>query len=300
MPNLEARPEVYVRGVVSPEGPAFARDGTLYFCDFGVFPDSGDPSEAKDRNIYRSDERGETKVFVNTGGMPTGAAFHRNGRLLVCDSGRGELLTIYPDSRITVLASEYHSKPLHGPNDLAFDWDSTVYFTDPKGSSLEERTGDIYLYHATRKLELFDSGYAFPNGIAIGPNRKTLYVAETHTQRIYRFALGLDGLFTEKEIFAVLPQDKLNPEHGPDGMAFDREGNLYIAHWGKGCVDVVSSDGKLLGELATPGSKPTNVAFWGTLLYVTEMEKGQVIRFDVGIPGLELFGTATESIKTGD
>jgi len=63
-----------------------------------------------------------------------------------------------------------------------------------------------------------------------------------------------------------------------------------VAHWGKGCVAVLDPDGELIGELPTIGMNPTNVAFFGDVLYVTEAEKGQVIRFKIGITGLGVYG----------
>jgi gluconolactonase len=295
MINLHAKAEVYVEGLVSPEGPAFSSDGTLYLCDFGVFPPTDDPAEATDRNVYRVSSNGQLEVFVNTGstgGMPTGAAFHKDGRLFLCDSGRAELLAITPNGSITVLADEHDGSPLYGPNDLAFDGRGNLYFTDPKGSTADTPVGNVYLYRYDGGLELLDTGYAFPNGIAVGPDGKSIYLAETQTQRIYRFDLSEDGHLTKKTLFVELVHDRAHPEYGPDGMAFDMQGNLYIAHWGRNCVVVVSPEGELLAELPTLGSKPTNVAFWGTSLYVTEMENGQVLRLNTAVEGLELFGSA--------
>lgn len=293
MINFGAKPEVFVDGFVSPEGPVFAPDGTLYVCDFGVFPKMDDASQTGQRNVYRVTRERKIEVFVNTGstgGMPTGAAFHKDGRLFLCDSGRGELLAIDSSGNITVLANQYKGWPLCGPNDIAFDYSGNAYFTDPKGSSAQNPIGNIYIYRPDGTLELFDSNYSFPNGVALGPNRQTLYLAETQTQRIYRFTLSRDGRPTKRELFTTLSQDSIHPEYGPDGMAFDAKDNLYIAHWGTGYVDVVSAQGELIGRLAALGKHPTNVAFWGTFLYITEMENGRVIRLDVGVKGLELFG----------
>jgi sugar lactone lactonase YvrE len=294
MIDFGAKPEVYVKGLISPEGPAFDTNGTLYICDFGVFPPTDDPAEAMDRNVYRVSNNGQLEVFVNTGstgGMPTGSAFHKDGRLFLCDSGRAELLAIDSTGSITVLASEYQGRPLHGPNDLAFDGSGNLYFTDPKGSSVDNPVGNVYLYRCDGGLELVGTGYAFPNGIAIGPDGRSVYLAETQTQRIYRFDLSEDGHFTKRTLFVELAHDRAHPEYGPDGMAFDIEGNLYIAHWGRGCVVVVDPEGELIGKLPTLGNKPTNVAFWGTALYITEMENGQVVRLDIGVEGLGLFGS---------
>ena len=284
-PNRDAKPEVFATGFVSPEGPTFNSEGVLFLCDFGVYPPTGDPSEAKDRNVYRVSPKGDVEVFVNTGGSPTGSAFHRDGRLFVCDSGRKELLSLDQDGKIAVLADEYQSEELNGPNDLAFDMHGNVYFTDPGSTNLENPAGDVYCYGKDRHLTKVDSGYAMCNGIAIGPDSKTLYMTETYSRRIYRFELGKNGELEKRTVFAEL-QGGL----GPDGMAFDVEGNLYVAHWGRGCVAVLDPEGALIGELPTIGMNPTNVAFWGDVLHVTEAEKSQVIRLKIGITGLVLYG----------
>jgi len=284
-PHLVAKPEVFAIGFISPEGPAFNPEGVLFLCDFGVYPRTADPSEAKDRNVYRISPKGDVEIFVNTGGSPTGSAFHRDGRLFVCDSGRKELLSVDPDSKIAVVAHEYKGEKLGGPNDLAFDVYGNLYFTDPGSSTLDNRTGDLYLYSQTGELVRLDRGYAMCNGIAVGPDGKTLYMDETLTRRVYRFELESDGEVRDRAVFAEL-QGGL----GPDGMAFDVEGNLYVAHWGKGCVAVLDPEGELIGELPTIGMNPTNVAFFGDVLYVTEVEKSQVIRLKIGITGLKLHG----------
>jgi sugar lactone lactonase YvrE len=80
------------------------------------------------------------------------------------------------------------------------------------------------------------------------------------------------------------------PDFAMDGMRVDRKGNLYISRHGKGTVAVVSPAGKVVREVATLGSKPSNVAFGGVdgkTLYVTEMEKGRLVRFRTDTAGRE-------------
>ena len=103
-----------------------------------------------------------------------------------------------------------------------------------------------------------------------------LFLSETFANRIYRFTLDERGRARKQEIFA-----ELDGGLGPDGLALDRGGNLCVAHFGKGVVVVLDPEGRLLAELATDGLLPTNVVPWNGSLYVTELERGHVVRLDV-------------------
>ncbi len=270
------RAEVFAEGFTSPEGPAFDRAGNLFFVDWD------------EDAIYRVTPAGEVSLFLRSGGIPTGLAFHRDGRLFLADSGRNEVLAITPAGEMAVMASAFEGKPLRGPNDLAFASNGDLYFTDPKGTNLDNPAGSVYLLRPDGTLERFATGFAFPNGVMTRETAegRTLYLAETWTRLIHRFALDAHGRAASHERFA-----QLEPAgEGPDGMAFDVEGNLYVAHYGIGAVIVLDPSGREIDRLPTGGARPTNVAFWGTALYVTEVERGQVLRFELGVRGQPLFG----------
>jgi gluconolactonase len=116
-------------------------------------------------------------------------------------------------------------------------------------------------------------------------DERTLYLAETSPNHILAFELDEQGYEKTRRIFA-----RLEGGVGPDGMASGQDGNLYIAHFGKGVVAVINPQGELMAEIPTNGMKPTNVAFWNTSLYVTEVEHSQVIRLDIGVKGQVLYG----------
>ncbi len=271
--------KVYARTLVAegfafPEGPTFDPEGNLYVVDLnsGV--------------ITRIRQDGDVGVLAHTGGRPNGAAWNSaDGTLTVCDAGLAKLLSVARDGQISVLAREYEGAPFQGPNDCAYDARGNLYFTDPLGSSLETRTGKVYCRLASGEVTLFDDGYAFSNGIAFGPEGD-LYVAESRTRRIHRYILSAPGKYRQKSLFV-----ELSGGRGPDGMAFDVEGNLYIAHAGKGCIAVVSPQGRVVEEINAGGSTPTNVAFGGREgdeLFITEGEMGCVYRLKVRTRGLPL------------
>ena len=262
------------QGFDFPEGPAFDPRGNLYVVDLRA------------GLIRRVRGDGEVETVLATGGRPNGAAWNSSDNTLtVCDAGLRQVLAVSPEGAVRVLAGRYGGEPLKGPNDCAYDAGGNLYFTDPLGSSLEEPTGRVLCLLRSGEVELLDDGYAFSNGLAFGPDGR-LYVAESRTRRIYRYDLGAPGAYTEKSLFA-----ELSGGRGPDGVAFDAEGKLYVAHAGKGCITVVDPDGAVVEEIAAGGDTPTNVAFGGPdgrRLYITEAETGSVYAVPVGAPGLPL------------
>ena len=212
---------VLVSGLRTAEGPAFDRAGNLYFVDW------------ERSAVIRRTSVGELSEWVNTGGIPAGLAFDREGNLYIADEGDDihGILRVTPEREITTLVDAYEGVPLNGANDLVFAADGTLYFSDPWRSSLANPIGGFYrLFRGPDgRLERIDSGLAFPNGVAIDAAGTAVYLAETQHRRILRYAIGADGAMGPREHWA-----DLSGEPGPDGMAFDAQGNLYVAHYGGG------------------------------------------------------------------
>lgn len=274
--NIQA--EIFATGFKSPEGPSFNQRGEFFFTDWdaGIYQLAREVDQPPDQRVIG---------FLPTGGAPTGSKFHRNGHLFVADTGRGEILEILSDKTIRVAASECQGRHFKGPNDLIFAMNGDLYFTDPKGSNKDNPVGNVFVMRADGKVEWVVGDMGFPNGIVLSDDNKTLYVSETSFNRIWAFELDQRGLVRSRRLFVQLEGGR-----GPDGMAFSQDGNLYVAHFLKGVVAVVDPQGRVIGELATGGIKTTNVAFWETHLYVTEVERSQILRFAVRVQGQVLFG----------
>src|SRR5215216_3367371 len=200
-----------VSGLQTPEGPAFDRAGNLYFVDW------------EKSSIVRRTPDGEVGEWVNTGGIPAGLAFDRDGNLYIADEGDEihGVLKVTPDKTITTLVDSYQGKPLNGANDLVFDANGVLYFSDPWRSSRANPIGGFYRLFPDGRLERIDTGLAFPNGVAVSVDGTAVYLAETYQNRIHRYSLETDGSIGEREDFAFLPGGE-----GPDGMAFDEAANL--------------------------------------------------------------------------
>jgi gluconolactonase len=259
-------------GFQSPEGPSFDRHGMLHFLDWDA------------RTIYKVTLDGQVTPFVFTGGIPTGSKFHQDGRLFVADGELG-IMAINTDGNFYVIANTWEGGKFSGPNDLIFNQHGELYFTDPRGSDAEHPIGNVFLLHNDGRVEKFAGDFRFPNGITLSEDGKTLYLAETISNHILAFELDQNGHEKSRYIFASL-QGGL----GPDGMAFGQDGNLYVAHFGKGVIAVINYLGKLIAEIPAGGMKPTNLAFWDRSLFVTEVEHSQVVRLDIDVRGMSLYG----------
>ncbi|MBI3973433.1 MAG: SMP-30/gluconolactonase/LRE family protein [Chloroflexi bacterium] len=282
IPWVEVPIQVLATGFGFLEAPSFDRRGVLYF------------SEVRAGRVHRLDVRppGTAPALFHqvASDWCNGTAFHRDGRLFLCDVGAGAIWSLSPDGKATVFADRctQDGARLRGPNDLVFGRDGRLYFTDPRDSSLEQPIGAVYRATPDGAVERLAGGFAFPNGLALTPDEHALIVAETRTRRLYRFEIRADGSVGPRELFCQLPEDG----GGPDGMALAADGSLYVCHIGAGCIDVVSPDGRVTRRIPTGGDRPSNCAFHGAALYatVTQADAGAIHRLDVGVPGHRLFG----------
>jgi len=268
---VDIEPKLFVTGQNFPEGPNFDSQGNLFVCN------------RWDGFIARITPDGRSSLYVSTGGKPNGARFHQNGQLFIADIGRREILAANPDGSLEVMVSDYQGEPLLGPNDLIFDRNGTLYFTDPGLGDLDT-PGRVFRWTPEGTLTLLVDGLLYPNGLALSPNEDALVVAPTGSNNVLCFPLLEEGRLGQPEVIV-----QFEGGQGPDGITFDVNGNLYVTHRGTGRVVVLDPLGGILAELPAGGSLPSNVAFWGTSLYVTEDETASVYRLDLGVSGLPLF-----------
>ena len=274
--------KVFATGFGFPEGPSFDRAGNLYVTD------------SQKEAIHRVSPDGEMSIFVRSGGGPNGSAFHRNGDVYAAEPSGKRVVRVTPAGELSVLADEFEGEPFSAPNDITFDLEGRVYFTDPGESSLDDPYGRVFGIDASGELHLIANQMAYPNGLAVTPDGRDLMVAETMSEKLHRFSLDEGGKVTGREEFAYVGTGH-EDEIGPDGIAFDEAGYLYVAIFGGGVVAVVSPEGKVVEHIPAGGLRPTNVAFGspdGRSLYITETETRVVTVVRAPRPGLRLFGVA--------
>ncbi len=150
----------------------------------------------------------------------------------------------------------------------------------------------LYLAPGSQKWVEVANDLNYANGIGISPDQKTLYVSQTVSNCILKFAIEADGTLSHRSNFAllnVLTKNKNDsPWLGPDSMKIDSKGNIYVAQWFGGKILKISPEGKLLHvfEIAA-GDGTTNVAFGKNEdeLYVTVVKdpkdsqaKGSIVK----------------------
>jgi gluconolactonase len=279
--------QVLAENLAFPEGPC-------------VVPNDGlCVSEVEAGWVTRVDRHGVHR-WVKTGGRAVGAAIHRDGSLYLCNSGLHVVLRIQPNEDWMIVARESGGEPLIRPNDLAFDRNGVLYFTDPRldpESSRERPSGMVHRMTPDGVVQPVGGGMAFSNGIAFGRDG-ALYVAETSLGRIQRWELTEDGTVAAREVFAEVSRPEDGPG-GPDGMAFDIDGYLFVAVYGSGRIRIVDPDGRLTDEFDAGGRRPTNICFGGPEgrhVFVTEAETGRLLTWQLDRPGLPLWGDSPWSM----
>ena len=273
--------ETIARGFIWTEGTAWNREGK-----FLVFSDIP-------HNVVHKWQDGKVSVFVKpsgyTGKIPRGGKpgdepgsngllFDAEGRLTLCEHGDRRVTRIEKDGTKTVLADSYMGKKLNSPNDLVYHSNGDLYFTDPpygrpkweKDESIELDFFGVFLRKKDGKLVLLTKEMSRPNGIALSPDEKTLYVANSDPKMpIWKsFPVKDDGTIGEGKLFVDGSKWVKEKRPGlPDGMKIDVQGNLWAT--GPGGVWVFSPTGEVLGNIDT-GINTANCCFGddGSMLYI--------------------------------
>jgi gluconolactonase len=249
------------------EGPIWIRDGGyLLFSD----PNAN--------TIYKYVPDGQLSVFRTPSGYAgadiaeygqpgsNGLTVDRQGRLTINEHGNRRVTRLEKDGTVTVLADRYQGKRLNSPNDLVYRSDGTLYFTDPPfglpkffdDPRKELPVSGVYSLHEG-ELQQIATDFKGPNGIALSPDEKYLYVTNWDEKKkaIMRYEAQPDGTLANGTLF--FDMTSAPDEDALDGMKVDQQGNLYVS--GPGGLWVISPEGKHLGTIIAP-KHPHNMA-WG-------------------------------------
>ncbi len=211
-----------------------------------------------------------------------GLTFDAEGRLVLCQHGDRRVARFVPGKGFVTLAQYYLNRRFNSPNDLVYDAKGNLYFTDPtyglprdpanpeKLLGQELLLSGVYLLRPNGEVVLVVKDLTFPNGVALSPLGKLLYVAvsDPESPRIMSYPVRPDGTLDAGSVFFDAKPLMAQGKGLPDGLKVDKEGNLFAT--GPGGVLVISPLGKLLG-IIKPGETTANCAWGndGTTLYMT-------------------------------
>jgi len=266
-------------GFLYAEGPLWRPDGYLLFVD------------SPRSRIHRWDPKTGLALLRQPSFNATALAWDRQGRLLATEHVNRRISRTEKDATIDTLVDRFEGKRLNSPNDLVVSTTGAVYFTDPPYGLPRQRDGKeldfqgVYRLDPDGALRVLVRDLPRPNGIALSPDERTLYVTETESSALRAYPLNADGTAGAGRVLATLKPWKSGVIGVADGMTVDKDGRLYVT--GPGGVWVFAPNGGRLGVIATP-EPPAACAFGGNdgkTLFITA--RTRVYRASMRVAGLK-------------
>ncbi|MBN9560351.1 MAG: SMP-30/gluconolactonase/LRE family protein [Alphaproteobacteria bacterium] len=260
-------------GFVFTEGPLWHPAGFFHFVDI------------RSSALYRM-TLGQAPELVRKTQGGNGTTFDMQGRLINCEGDGRRVTRTEHDGTVTTLLDRFDGKRLNRPNDVICRSDGSLFFTDPslRVPLAEREIADAAVYRiAPNGVVNAVANFEYPNGLALSPDERTLYVANTRwSQYIHAVELDTSGVAMRRRIFADMSSDATNGV--PDGMKVDAAGRVFCT--GTGGTWVFAPDGTRIGIIETP-EVAANIAFGGpdlrTLLFTASTS---VYTLRVKTPGL--------------
>ena len=303
--------DVLASGLKFPEGPVAMDDGSVILVEIAR------------GTLTRVDADGTVDVVADCGGGPNGAAVGPDGAMYVCNNGGcfewhdfggltipgplprswkgGSIQRVDLDTGdVVTLYAECEGRQLRAPNDLVFDAHGGFWFTDHgvRAERSSDRTGVFYAQADGSAITEVIFPLDAPNGVGLSPDGNRIYVAETHTGRLWAWDVTAPGVAASDpgainaggELLCGLPDMQLL-----DSLAVDAAGNVCVGTLVNGGITIVSPDGSSYEHVPMPDMMITNLCFGGpdlTTAYVTMSGTGQLGRGPWSGPGLALAHTA--------
>lgn len=295
--------DIVAEGLGFPEGPVWMEDGSIILVEI---------SKGCITRVWGDDKK---EVIAKPGGGPNGAAIGPDGALWICNNGGfkyherdgllipGNCPDDYSGGRIERIdlatgnvervLDTVEGFPLKGPNDLVFDKDGNLYFTDHGKTYSRHRDfgGLFFLANGASEAVELDHHHTSPNGVGLSPDEKTVYMADTMTARLWAFDLSAPGeitragAFSKGRVVATMP----NLQYF-DSLAVANSGNICVATILNGGITTITPDGAH-SHIAFPDPFVTNICFGGNGLneaWVTLSGTGKLAKCTWPEPGLRL------------
>lgn len=263
--------DVAVEGLDHPEGVVYDHStGTLY-------------AGGEQGQIYRVDlDQTSVIEIARTPGFALGMAVDGKGRVVICDSADGSLWALDGD-RLTLVTDRVGDRQLALPNYPAFAPDGSLYVSD--SGAWKTDTGMVFVIRPDGSTELLDQSLnRFPNGCAVTPDGKELWVLQSEGEDLHRIDLKRGD---KPELVVRLPGTV------PDGIAFTEEGGAVLSCYRPDRIYYLTPQGglEILAEdpQGTLLAAPTNICFVGpqrSTLISANLGRWHLTRLETGLTGV--------------
>jgi len=295
---------ILATGLGFPEGPVAMPDGSVIL------------TEIRNRRCSRVAPDGKVTVFSDNGGGPNGLGVGPDGALYCTNNGGSRYVEgvsmgqgPHPDYKggsiqrldaktgeAKLLYAECDGHRLSAPNDLVFDKAGGFYFTDlgKRYARHRDHGGVYYARPDGSKITCIAYPVLSPNGCALSPDEKILYVADTESAALLAFDIEAPGVLAKPKSHAPHSGRVIGGCVAParfDSMAVLQNGNICVATLTTGKITEFSPAGAIVREVKMPDTYPTNICFGGPDLrtaYITLSDKGQLGVMQWPTPGLRL------------
>ncbi|MBH0015729.1 SMP-30/gluconolactonase/LRE family protein [Pseudoalteromonas sp. NGC95] len=260
------------------EGPTWSsQDNAFYFSEINF---ASSQALGPDSTIYKLVLPNTLTTYLKHSG--TNGLYAKGESLYTLNHSTQSLSKINIKSKTnTVIVNKFDGLSFSSPNDMTMHKNGDIFFTDPNWQ-LGERTQQmsytgVYKLSNTGVLSLIDATLEKPNGVALSPDQRTLYIGD-FSNRVSKYTIDENGDISTREDFIIVTS--------PDGIKVDSAGNIYVSSHKKGVINIYTPRGSLIDKIEL-GPNVTNLAFGGknrkTLLITTA--KG-LFTLDVKVAGL--------------
>ena len=264
-----------VDGLDHPEGVTWGPDGYVYA--------GGEAGQ-----IYRVSLDGQLEQVGTTGGFILGLCLDGDRNVYACDTRNFAVMRIAPDRSVSTYSGGTQDHRMFNPNYPVFDRHGNLWVTD--SGHWQQNDGCLMRIKPGGETAIVNTTLReFPNGLALSPDEKYLYVVLSLVPGVAKIPVYADGSVGEPEQVVTLPQTV------PDGLAFDSQGNLYISCYTPDVIYRLAPDGELAIVVedwqSTQMSSPTNIAFCGSdlsTLVIASLSRWHLAQVKMPVPGAPL------------
>lgn len=227
-------------------------------------------SDIPNNKVFKWTEKEGMTEYLHPAGLTTDASegrepgsngliYNSKGQLVLCQHGDHAISTLdadvdAPEARFVVLADHYEGKRLNSPNDVIEDSEGQYYFTDPDYgvASKEDKElsfNGVFKIHTSGDLKLLIDSISNPNGLALSPDEKYLFIANSNHEApyLYKYLMDDEGDPTQGEVFFDFTPFLDKGAGGLDGFKIDKQGYIYTS--GPGGIWLISPEGEALARI---------------------------------------------------